>query len=211
MQSATQASEASARDAASGDTSALAAQIASTVTAAIAELKRLATPNVRVTLANPNPQIIELEAIESFARSVARELGTMRPEGEHTSPELAQKLAELETTLKRVSSTQMKLAADLRTGDATNLYCDTAGSLKGVFIGTYGKPPPLRTQVHVQLVLPGDQSHDVEGFVAFVQDEDGDRPAGFGVVFTRMSAEAKATIMQYARKREPVLYDLEGN
>jgi hypothetical protein len=44
--------------------------------------------------------------------------------------------------------------------------------------------------------------------VGFVQDEDGDRPAGYGVVFLDVAEEGRALIIQYARSRDPVLYEV---
>ena len=49
---------------------------------------------------------------------------------------------------------------------------------------------------------------DSKGLVAFVQDEDGDRPAGYGVTFTELSPEARPLLVQYTKNRDPVLYEV---
>jgi hypothetical protein len=184
------------------------AQVTSAIGSALTELRRLATPSVQVSVSTPAARTMELEALEAFARTMVRELAHMQPPGGVASPELAHKLAELEHALHRAAAPQAKLTADLRTADATNLYCNAEGQLRGIFLGTYSKPPPLRTHVHVQLVLPGDATHEVEGTVAFMQDEDGDRPAGFGVSFTQVAPHVQAVLAAYAKRRAPTLYDL---
>jgi hypothetical protein len=122
---------------------------------------------------------------------------------------IVEKLAELEAMLERRSSVARPIAeVDLRKRDATNLVCDAAGVVSGVFVGTYAKAPPLRSEVQLQLVFPGNYTAAAKGLVAFVQDEDGDRPAGYGVTFTELSPEARPLLVQYTKNRDPVLYEV---
>jgi ATPase involved in DNA repair/ATPase family associated with various cellular activities (AAA) len=174
-----------------------------------AELRKFASPKVQVSVATPNPQVLELEAIEQFARSVAQEFQSMRPDGAAPATDIAEKLNQLERTLSRVSTTPLRVSADLRVRDATNFYSDAAGTLLGVFVATYSKAPPLRTPLTVQLVFPGDATFDVVGTVSFFQDEDGDRPAGYGVQLGQVPVAAGDLIRKYAASRAPVLYDLD--
>ena len=165
--------------------------------------------DVRVTLANPHPQVIELEAIVQLGQAMASAVARVSGSDSGVSQAIVQKLAELEAMLERRSVVDKRpIEVDLRKRDATNLTCDASGVVKGVFVGTYAKAPALRTEVHLQLVFPGNLTATARGVVAFVQDEDGDRPAGYGVMFLDVAADGRALIIQYARSRDPVLYEV---
>jgi hypothetical protein len=47
----------------------------------------------------------------------------------------------------------------------------------------------------------------VVGTVAFIQDEDGDRPAGFGVQLGEVPIPAGHLIQKYTQRRAPLLYE----
>jgi hypothetical protein len=123
------------------------------------------------------------------------------------SSEIVEKLAALEAMLGRRTEAP-PVEVDLRKRDATNLTCDAVGSVKGVFVGTYAKAPALRAEVRLLLLFPGNLTVEARGVVAFQQDEDGDRPAGYGVVFTELAADARELVTRYAQQRDPVLYDV---
>ena len=165
--------------------------------------------DVRVTLENPHPQVVELEAIVQLGQAMANAVSRVSGPDSGASRAIVEKLAELEAMLERRSSVARPIAeVDLRKRDATNLVCDAAGVVSGVFVGTYAKAPPLRSEVQLQLVFPGNYTAAAKGLVAFVQDEDGDRPAGYGVTFTELSPEARPLLVQYTKNRDPVLYEV---
>jgi hypothetical protein len=165
--------------------------------------------DVRVTLENPHPQVVELEAIVQLGQAMANAVSRVSGPDSGASRAIVEKLAELEAMLERRSSVARPVVeVDLRKRDATNLICDAAGVVSGVFVGTYAKAPPLRSEVHLQLVFPANHTAAAKGLVAFVQDEDGDRPAGYGVTFTELSPEARPLLVQYTKNRDPVLYEV---
>ena len=165
--------------------------------------------DVRVTLENPHPQVVELEAIVQLGQAMANAVARVSGPESGASQAIVVKLAELEAMLDRRSvGDRRPVEVDLRKRDATNLTCDASGLVKGVFVGTYAKAPALRTEVLLQLVFPGNLTASARGIVAFVQDEDGDRPAGYGVSFSDVSEDGRALVMQYARSRDPVLYEV---
>ncbi|HQY65153.1 MAG TPA: hypothetical protein PK141_27360, partial [Polyangiaceae bacterium] len=165
--------------------------------------------DVRVTLENPHPQVVELEAIVQLGQAMASAVARVSGPESGASQAIVAKLAELEAMLQRRSVIERRpVEVDLRKQDTTNLTCDASGIVRGVFVGTYAKPPALRTEVALQLLFPGNHTAAATGVVAFVQDEDGDRPAGYGVAFTEVGPEGRALIAQYARARQPVLYEV---
>jgi len=173
------------------------------------EASRAQRQDVRVTLANPHPQVVELEAIVQLGQAMASAVARVSGPESSASQAIVAKLAELEAMLERRSSVaRPPVEVDLRKRDATNLTCDSAGLVKGVFVGTYAKAPALRSEVTLQLVFPGNHTAGARGVVAFVQDEDGDRPAGYGVMFTELGEDGRALVAQYARSRDPVLYEV---
>ena len=170
---------------------------------------KLAKQDVRVTLANPHPQVVELEAIVQLGQAMANAVARVSGPDSGASQAIVAKLAELEAMLERRSVVDKRpIEVDLRKGDATNLFCDSAGLVKGVFVGTYAKAPALRSDVVLQLVFPGNVTAAARGVVAFVQDEDGDRPAGYGVAFTELGNDGRDLVARYARGRDPVLYEV---
>jgi hypothetical protein len=170
---------------------------------------KLAKQDVRVTLANPHPQVVELEAIVQLGQAMANAVARVSGPDSGASQAIVAKLAELEAMLERRSVVDKRpVEVDLRKGDSTNLFCDSAGLVKGVFVGTYAKAPALRSDVVLQLVFPGNVTAAARGVVAFVQDEDGDRPAGYGVAFTEIGNDGRDLVARYARGRDPVLYEL---
>ncbi|MBK6462509.1 MAG: DNA repair ATPase [Myxococcales bacterium] len=172
-------------------------------------LGKLAKQDVRVTLENPHPQVVELEAIVQLGQAMASAVARVSGPESGASQAIVAKLAELEAMLQRRSVIDRRpVEVDLRKQDTTNLTCDATGIVRGVFVGTYAKPPALRTEVALQLLFPGNHTAAATGVVAFVQDEDGDRPAGYGVAFTEVGPEGRALIAQYARARQPVLYEV---
>lgn len=165
--------------------------------------------DVRVTLENPHPQVVELEAIVQLGQAMANAVARVSGPESSASQTIVQKLAELEAMLeRRASVARPPTEVDLRRRDATNLTCDAAGVVKGVFVGTYAKAPALRTEIALQLVFPGNVTAQAKGVVAFVQDEEGDRPAGYGVMFTEIGEDGRSLVAQYARNRDPVLYEV---
>lgn len=165
--------------------------------------------DVRVTLENPHPQVVELEAIVQLGQAMASAVARVSGPESSASQAIVAKLAELEAMLERRGNVaRPPIEVDLRKRDSTNLTCDSTGLVKGVFVGTYAKAPALRTEVTIQLVFPGNLTASAQGVVAFVQDEDGDRPAGYGVMFTQVGDDGRSLIAQYARGREPVLYEV---
>ncbi len=172
-------------------------------------LGKLSKQDVRVTLENPHPQVVELEAIVQLGQAMANAVARVSGPESGASQAIVAKLAELEAMLQRRSVVDRRpIEVDLRKRDATNLTCDAAGIVRGVFVGTYAKAPALRSEVTLQLLFPGNLVAAATGLVVFVQDEDGDRPAGYGVAFTEVGAEGQGLIGQYARAREPVLYEV---
>lgn len=70
------------------------------------------------------------------------------------------------------------------------------------------KAPALRAEVRLRLLFPGDLTVEARGVVAFTQDEDGDRPAGYGVSFSELADDVRELVAGYARQRDPVVYDV---
>jgi hypothetical protein len=176
-------------------------------------VETLGHPEVNVTVANPHPQIIELEAIEQLGQSMARAVARLHGEGSapaSISGTLLQKLEELKTSLARTgaSAGAGPVDVDLRNGASSNLMCDASGVVCGAFVGTYAKCPPVRTPLVARLIFPGDNIIEVAAVVQFVQDEDGDRPAGFGLRFSQLPEDGRRLVALYVRHRDPVLYDL---
>jgi hypothetical protein len=66
----------------------------------------------------------------------------------------------------------------------------------------------VRTPLVARLIFPGDNMVEVAAVVQFVQDEDGDRPAGFGLRFSQLPEDGRRLVAMYVRHRDPVLYDL---
>jgi Tfp pilus assembly protein PilZ len=104
--------------------------------------------------------------------------------------------------------------AELSPDGATNFFRPVSASEDalydegGLFIATYEKPPPLGAEVRVSLRFPKGQACEFSGKVAWVRDHMGDEaPAGYGVRFDELPAEARSLIVAYTTAREPLLCD----
>lgn len=177
----------------------------SELAAALATLGR--SSEVRVTLENPSPpRAADLAAVQALGEAIVRALRDAGGLDPKVMEVLGQKLGEIERALVRRDAVP-SFEVDLARGDPTNLTCDTARVIQGVFVATYQKAPPRGAEVALELLFPGRLRGSARGRVAFAQDEDGDRPAGFGVTFTDLPDETRELVALYAQQREPLLYD----
>lgn len=126
--------------------------------------------------------------------------------------EIAEAIAAMQRTLERGIARPEKLDVDLGPRSKTNFFRPVSSldvcSQGGLFVATYEKPPALGSPLELALAFPSGPRCSVYGAVAYTQDELGDdAPAGFGVRFSEVSAEARALIEEYAAVREPLLRD----
>jgi len=172
-------------------------------------LGKLTKTDVRVRLENPTPpQALDLTAIQALGQAMVNAVSRTQGADPMLSQTLVQKLGELEKMMNRRDAVQT-VEVDLTRGDATNLTCDTASIIRGVFVATYQKPPARGSEVGLQLLFPGQLTAVARGRVAFAQDEEGDRPSGFGVTFTDLPDETKELVARYAQERDPLLHDVD--
>ncbi|MBL8718283.1 MAG: DNA repair ATPase [Myxococcales bacterium] len=196
-----------AADSGARDKATTAAQLSETLTKLGQALSNVKT-DVRVTLENPSPpRAVDLTAIQALGDAMVRALARTPSTDPAITQALVQKLSELEKLMVRRDAIPA-VEVDLSRGDATNLTCDTARVINGVFVATYQKPPARGAEVALQLLFPGQVSGAARGKVAFTQDEAGDRPAGFGITFTDLPDETRDLVAMYAQRREPLLYDV---
>jgi len=181
-------------------------------------LEALARPKLEVTLHGAAPQ--ELARLASEQLTLLREL--LAPLIAGSSPsnagqdqrlaEIAAAIASMQRTIERGMSRPERVDVSLVNPSKTNFFrpvsSDDVCSLGGLFVATYEKPPALGAPIELALAFPSGPTCSVFGAVEYTQDElSEDFPAGFGVRFNEVSAQARALIEEYAAVREPLLRD----
>ncbi|MET0793365.1 MAG: PilZ domain-containing protein, partial [Polyangiaceae bacterium] len=126
--------------------------------------------------------------------------------------QIATAISNMQRTLERGLSRPERVDVSLLPHGGSNFFRPVSSldvcSLGGLFVATYEKPPALGAPIELALTFPSGPSCSVFGAVAYTQDElSDDAPAGFGVRFSEVSAEARALIEEYAASREPLLRD----
>jgi MoxR-like ATPase len=187
------------------------------------ELRRgfesLSRPKLEVTLHDSAPQ--ELLRVASEQLSLLRELltrlmsaGFSAASGDQDRrlSEISAAIAGMQRTIERGMSRPERVDVSLVGPSKTNFFrpvsSDDVCSLGGLFVATYQKPPALGAPIELSLAFPSGLTCSVFGAVEYSQDElSDDFPAGFGVRFNEVSAEARALIEEYAAVREPLLRD----
>jgi hypothetical protein len=187
------------------------------------ELRRgfesLSRPRLEVTLHGAAPQ--ELARVASEQLSLLRELlaplitnGISPANGgqDRRLAEIATAISSMQRAIERGTSRPKRVDVSLVSPTKTNFFrpvsSDDVCSLGGLFVATYERPPALGAPIELALSFPSGPTCSVFGDILYTQDElNEDAPAGFGVRFNEVSAEARALIEEYAAVREPLLRD----
>ncbi|HYQ42796.1 MAG TPA: DNA repair ATPase [Polyangiaceae bacterium] len=181
-------------------------------------LESLSRRKLEVTLHNTGPQELVRLAAEQLAllrdllTPVLSSNGSANDDQAQRLSEIASAIAGMQRTIERGMSRPERVDVSLVNHSKTNFFRPVSSndvcSLGGLFVATYEKPPALGAAVEVSLAFPSGPTCSVYGIVAYTQDElNEDFPAGFGVRFSEVSAEARALIEEYASVREPLLRD----
>ena len=109
----------------------------------------------------------------------------------------------------------LRYDAQLGASTATNFYRGVGpGEIAhrgGIFVATYRRLPERGAQVSLRVGFPGGAEFDAQAVVVWTSEPVGattpDAAPGFGARFSELSPEASRMIEQYARQREPILYD----
>jgi len=182
-------------------------------------LESLSRPKVEVTLHDRSPHDLARIAGEQVA--LLRELigplleRSRQPSGgtEDTRlAEIATAIGNMQRTIERGMNRPERFDVSLVPHGKTNFFRPVSSndvcSGGGLFVATYEKPPALGAPIELALVFPSGPTCSVFGAVEYTQDElSDDAPAGFGVRFSEVSAEARALIEEYATVKEPLLRD----
>jgi len=182
-------------------------------------LESLSRPKLEVTPYGQAPQ--ELARLAADQIALLRELliqglpANSSAESQRQSQrlsEIAAALSEMQRTLERGITRADRVDVSLVGHSKTNFFRPVSSndvcSLGGLFVATYEKPPMLGAPIELSLSFPSGPTCRVFGTVAYTQDElSDDFPAGYGVRFSEVSAEARALIEEYASVREPLLRD----
>ncbi|HKO51773.1 MAG TPA: DNA repair protein, partial [Polyangiaceae bacterium] len=182
-------------------------------------LESLARPKLEVTLHAAGGRDLAQLASEqlSLLREILAPLLAAGISGD--SGEQARRLAEitaaisgmqrtLERSVRRPERVEVSLVGHPKTNFFRPVSSSDVCSLGGLFVATYEKPPLLGAPLELALAFPSGPSCSVFGAVEYTQDElSDDFPAGFGVRFNEVSAEARALIEEYTAAREPLLRD----
>jgi hypothetical protein len=182
-------------------------------------LESLARPKLEVTLHGAAPPELARLATEQLAllrellaRIAAPSATAASGEQDLRLAEIAAAIAGMQRTIERGMTRPARVDVSLVGHSKTNFYRPVSShdvcSLGGIFVATYEKPPALGAPIEVALSFPSGPTCSVFGAVEYTQDElSDDFPAGFGVRFVDVSAEARALIEEYATVREPLLRD----
>lgn len=96
------------------------------------------------------------------------------------------------------------LEVELAAESASQLYCDLAGNLTGVFASTF---LVLDRDVHVDLILtfPDGVSLRAAGCVQFVRTSEDDQLPGLGIAFVELAPEDRALLVQFTEQIRPAM------
>jgi uncharacterized protein (TIGR02266 family) len=105
---------------------------------------------------------------------------------------------------------ELRAEVDLQSED--NLYTGLSNDVSagGVFVTT-NNPPPLGAEVQISIKLPDGSTLELTGITRWVRDlreASHGLPAGCGIEWHELPAEALQALMRFAEQREPLFYDV---
>ena len=106
----------------------------------------------------------------------------------------------------------VRIEAALGAHSPTNFYKGLGNDVieaGGLFVATY-QIPPIGTQVHLKVALPGGYEFEAIGVVRWARetrDTSSDAPPGFGAQIVQITPEARQLVYRYVRNREPLFHD----
>lgn len=103
------------------------------------------------------------------------------------------------------------LAVEVTLTSENNFYAGITDNVSagGVFVATY-TPPPMGSEVELNLELEGKSPLALRGIVCWVRTVDAASdfaPAGCGVRWVNLNADAEQLIARFVGKRDTILHD----
>ena len=149
---------------------------------------------------------------ELIAPLLAQEAARSNSHQDRRLNEIASAIGDMQRTIERGMNRPERVDVSLLNHSKSNFFRPVSSldvcSSGGLFVATYEKPPALGAPIELNLAFPSGPTCSVFGAVTYTQDElSDDAPAGFGVRFSEVSADARALIEEYASAREPLLRD----
>ena len=103
------------------------------------------------------------------------------------------------------------LAVEVHLTSENNFYAGITDNVSagGIFVATY-TPPPMGTDVELTLQLEAQQPLALRGKVCWIRTVDTASdfaPAGCGIQWSNLTAEAEKLITKFVGKRDTILHD----
>jgi uncharacterized protein (TIGR02266 family) len=112
----------------------------------------------------------------------------------------------------RRTHTRVRLAAHLSMESASHVYAGLTRDISrgGIFVATHhARSIALGSDVLLDIQLDGGRHLQAHGVVRWHRAGSAEDPAGLGIAFTQLDAEAQAVLEELCETREPYFYEFD--